>query len=1165
MNKLWSFFALFILVMGFLMLYRNPTLIPEGFPYVAETFSSGQLIGKTNLSNISFIDKTLENGLIFAHQQGDERLAGIDESLGSGVCAADFNNDGWTDLFLVNGSGHTRYYGKAYWWQISQGNVLFLNENGHDFKNVTSESGLDKQIWGMGCLASDFDNDGDIDLFVTGKDINLLYRNNGKGRFSEVTQESGIVNGFWSTSAAAADFNRDGLLDIYVGNFISFNKGTKTFEANSQFTGEKKNTFDASLYQAQANKLYLNLGGLKFKDITAEAGVIDSEGRTLDVSWQDMNQDGLPDLLITNDRGSGSNTSYLNKGNNKFESGGQALGLHSALGNRGIASGDLDNDGDVDFIIASSMGENTIALVNQQSSDGKTFYKDRAREIGIGANQYLNLSGWTPIVQDFNNDGHNDVFLASGLLEPDPDTTKVSQGQHKQLLLNNHEGYYSDITKLVGNGLMDNQSARGVVAADFDNDGDIDLYVSHNNDLGQYLVNVTPRQHWIGLKLVGTKSNKDAIGAQVQLISAHGKQMKSVVSGEGFLSDSDKRIIFGLGDLSAIDRLIVKWPSGQEQTIKVSAIDRYWLIEEGRDYPHDLPHSQAGGGIKKLISLKFGIENAGVRLAYLNTLAASKPGDNDWQELQIASEDSDANVRHAVIQIASRYKSTQGLSLLVHGLEDVEAENVLAAIAGLKTYEDEASIRWLLRGFSHQSSAVRIALADCFAFFFQEEEAVVHRKYLAVSYLIRLLDDPVPQVRIAAASALANAERYRGIHSLQEHISDPDPDVRAEVVRSLGLIRQAQVLPKLKSLLFDQAQPPNVIANVFIALKRLGDADALKLLNVYVMAQDEFHTLDMEKRLDVFANIFAQEDDVAVFDVEQLRKIAHAVFANGVATSIGPNNLAKNWIKIWKSLPDKAGEHWLDNQTHSPRAEIRLLAFKAVSLQPDYYLSRAWNDQDITIKQWALSKMLKGKYTLSTEDYSAIINTPELRSTALQIWSEIGFHDQSSKLIEALLKRYGQEGRAELGSDIAITKMSPDRETARLDALKMICFSNKEDLLDFCPLVLFSENSVGHREIVTNILHDQSRSLAIRQAVLSRYNEDFDQNAINELYALTQVKKEVLRNAALQKLFSLDTDSLIDLADKIANNESEEADIRFQAIDFLMSRGRSSAREILYR
>lgn len=1154
-NKFGVFFGLiFVLIISFII-YSTPIHVPEGFPFEAKTLGSEQIAQNSNITNVTFIDRTLEKGLNFFHQQGDEHLAGIDESLGPGACSADFNNDGWVDLYFVNGSGQTRYYGKQYWWQTSQSNTLFLNDGGQGFRDATPGSGLDQKMWGMGCLASDFDNDGDIDLLVTGKDDNLFYRNNGDGTFADVSQKSGITSVFWSTSASAVDFNGDGFLDIYIGNFIDFGKGKKTFEASSQFAGEKRYSFDASLYQAQPNQLYLNVGGLKFKDITAEAGVIDSEGRTLDVSWQDINRDGMPDLLASNDRGTGSNASFLNKEGEHFDPGGQTLGLRSALGSRGIASGDLDNDDDIDLVVASGVGENTIALINEKTIEGTFQYRDRARDIGIGADKFLSISAWSPIVQDFNNDGFNDVFIAAGHLEPDPDSAKISQGQPKQLLLNNGKGHFVDTTMLSGVALKDMQSARGAVAADFDNDGDVDLYVSHNNDLGQYLVNESPKQHWLGLKLIGTKSNRDAVGAVVKLINAKGSQTKSVVSGEGFLSDSDKKIIFGLGQDSKIDRIIINWPSGYIQTIQAIEANDYWQITEGSDDVLKLPGTTAAHNPAKKLKLKLGHEHANLRVAYIKMLSQGKHVENIESELAIASQDADSLVRREVIDLSSRTNSAQGLSLLVQGLEDVDPANVIQAIKGLKTYEDEASIRWLLRVFSHQDSAVKIELADCFAYFFQEEEAVVYRKYLAVPYLIRLLDDPEPNVRIAAARALGQAERFRGVQSLLDHLSDPEASVRAEIVRALGLIRQAKALPKLTDMLLDSNQSEHVIANTFIALKRLGDDGALTLLQSFLIGSGRFEKVELEKRLAVFADLLAQDDEITVFDAQQLKQLVHAVFEK-FSPFAKTNDETQHWIVIWQYVSDQMGMDWLDRQIAATQLSVRESAYRALFLQRhgqakrDALLRGAWTDKDVSIKKWALNNLLHEKNELTKQDYRTILINPELQTIAMQFWLENGMAASASiELVKALQSVYFSE----------LSSTTPEA------GFEQICTSTNADVQKFCSIILFSKAKAEHRDIALKLLRDPDKPIALRQSLLKRYDVDFDPDAVNVLYGIVQTKKDPLRNAVIKKLFLFDSDALIGFAEKIANNSSEEDETRIQAISFLMRRGQPDAQEILYR
>ena len=338
----------------------------------------------------------------------------------------------------------------------------------------------------------------------------------------------------------------------------------------------RRSAFDSSLYDAQANRLYRNLGNLKFEDVTRAAGVANAGGRGLGAIWFDANMDNLPDLFIVNDKGASPNTLYINQGDGGFKEPDMAMHVNTALGHMGIGAGDIDNDGDLDLVVGSDNKHSHLLLVNGStpapmkahiiSQVGQ--FSELARPLGMGDEQSIGYAGWSPGLYDFNNDGWLDLFMANGLIAPDPDANKVPVGQAKQLWINQGKGVFHEVSEQVGDALQDKQSARGAAFADFDNDGDIDVYVSHNNDLGQLLINDTPQSHWLGVILEGRIDNRDAIGAKVWLHTDMGTQLRVVASGNGFLSDSDKRLHFGLGDDEVIHSIEVQWPSGTKSTYK---------------------------------------------------------------------------------------------------------------------------------------------------------------------------------------------------------------------------------------------------------------------------------------------------------------------------------------------------------------------------------------------------------------------------------------------------------------------------------------------------------------------------------------------------------------------------------------------------------------------
>ncbi|MFZ4701262.1 MAG: FG-GAP repeat domain-containing protein [Candidatus Methylumidiphilus sp.] len=409
-----------------------------------------------------FEDKTLDYGISFVHQQGEEMLGAIDDVLGPGACAFDFDKDGWVDLFLVNGSGQTRYYGKPYWWQGRDGNALLRNIKGKQFEDVTQTAGLSHSFDGMGCVSADFDNDGDSDLLVTNVGGNLLYRNNADGTFTEITKESGITSTHWSTSATVGDFDQDGLLDIYIANYVNFKKGAHTYEPSSQFSGDMPISFQGSYYEPQAKLLYRNVGNLKFIELAQTMNAANPDGRTLGVASADLNNDGWPDLLLANDKGVASNTALVNEKGKGFAIGNASYGINSSSGHRGISLGDIDNDQRMDIVFSSDRTASPLILMN--TADSSKRYADKARDMGVDAEYFAGLAGWTPGLYDFNNDGWLDLFMANGLLIPDQDVGRIPLGQPKQFWVNTGNRQFKEVSKETGGALSDAQSARGAVS-----------------------------------------------------------------------------------------------------------------------------------------------------------------------------------------------------------------------------------------------------------------------------------------------------------------------------------------------------------------------------------------------------------------------------------------------------------------------------------------------------------------------------------------------------------------------------------------------------------------------------------------------------------------------------------------------------------------------------
>jgi HEAT repeat protein len=799
-------------------------------------------------------DVTLESGVIFSHLQGDEHLTGLNETLGPGACAFDFDNDGWTDLFLVNGTGQSRYYGSQHWWHLPKGHALYRNTHDGRFEDVSDKAGFTAQSWGMGCTVGDFDNDGNPDLVVTNYGSVSLYKNAGDGKFVDVSAYSGINNREWATSAALADYDGDGLLDIYIVNYLDFQKTMNTYEGNSQYIREFPRQFNSPLYVGTADRLYRNLGSFRFGDVTAEAGLSEASGRGLSAVWLDANRDGRPDLFVANDMGT-TNLFYVNLGNGKFRESGLALRLNDAHGAHGVSVGDVNVDAAPDFAVSTVAGEPPAVLLGEMESATQRIFRNRSRQLGIGSDEQTPLGGWGIELADFNNDGALDLFQGSGLPVPDPLTHKIAQGQPNRLWLQDANGKFVDASEFAGPALADTQSSRGIASIDIDNDGRLDVYIANNNDLGQLLRNESSGGHWLGVQLRGTRSNRDAIGAIVTLDVDGARQSRWLTSG-GFLSASERRLHFGWSAESTRRKITVIWPSGATEAFSNLPTDSYVSITEGGSARVVNP-ARANDDHQDIPSLV--ASRPEYTIDYLGWIAAADPT-RATRLLESLIKSSEPSVRAQAVEYARKNKTPEGLSVLISALGDPTAKIRLAALDAVRDHQDEASVRWLLRTFADPDPRVRAAAAEVFAYFYRVEEAVIYRKYLALPHLIRLLTDPDAEVRRSAAHAIGEAKRFEGIDPLLAALDDTDPKVRAEAVCSLGIIRDRKALPQIAAIAADGEQAPLVRAHALIALRRLealDDADLRRRVNSATQSTSPTVVNDALRMLDaIFENSF---------------------------------------------------------------------------------------------------------------------------------------------------------------------------------------------------------------------------------------------------------------------------------------------------------------------
>jgi hypothetical protein len=513
------------------------------------------------------------SGISWVHNAAKSVNKYLPESVGPGCAFLDFDNDGWMDIYLVN-SGKCDFYTPP----KPLRNALYRNNRDGTFTDVTEKAGVAAGGYGMGVAVGDYDGDGFPDLYVTQYGRSILYHNNGNGTFTDVTEKAGVGVSGWATSAVWFDYDNDGRLDLFVGHFVDFDLATGCGIA----ADGKRHYCIPRIFRPMPNWLFHNNGDGTFTDVSKESGIASHPGKTFGVVATDVNNDGYMDLFVAND--TVANFLFVNRGHGRFDEVGlQADVAYSAEGRprsgMGVDSADFNEDGWMDLFVA-NIDEEIFSLY--QNNKDLTF-DDVAMPLGIGmATRWM--SGWGLKFFDYDNDGNLDLILANGF--PDDLVEEFSSlvKYREPLVLFQNTGHgFKNVSEQGGPAFSKSFSARGLAVGDFNNDGAVDVLVGVNDGAPVLLQNnAGTKNHWLGVKLAGTKSNADAVGARITYQAGDLKRNRMKVGAGSFLSSHDPRLVLGLGQRTKVDWLEVQWPRpGGTERFTNLPVDRYVTIVEG--------------------------------------------------------------------------------------------------------------------------------------------------------------------------------------------------------------------------------------------------------------------------------------------------------------------------------------------------------------------------------------------------------------------------------------------------------------------------------------------------------------------------------------------------------------------------------------------------------
>ena len=532
---------------------------------------------------VSFTNIAKQAGINFKIIYGDEKKNRyLLETTGTGVAFIDYDNDGWQDLFFVNGTRLDDTLPKN---EPLPTNRLFRNKGDGTFEDVTQKAGLTRTNWGQAVIIGDYDNNGFDDLFISCFGKNALYKNNGNGTFTEVAEKAGVANNKsrWGSGSAFLDYDHDGDLDLFVASYIDLDLKTAPLPETGpcMYKGLLVACGPPGL-QGGVNMLFQNNGNGTFTDVSEKAGMRKTDGTYgLGAVVSDFDNDGFSDIYVAND--SAPATLYRNNQNSTFTDIALEAGCAYSIDGKpqagmGVSAGDYDRDGWFDIVKTNFAGDTTTVYRNI----GKATFDDVTFPAGLGMN--TRWLGWGVGFVDFDNDGWLDIFQVNGHVYPEVEklTTEAGYAQRKVLYQNLRNGKFADVSAKIGGAVLENISGRGSAYGDFDNDGDMDIVINSVNAVPELIRNdAKSGNNWLKIKLVGTKSNRSGIGARVKITTEDGTQMDEMRSSNSYYSHNDTRLNFGVGTHKTVKTVEVIWTSGQVDKLKDVSVNQLIVIKEG--------------------------------------------------------------------------------------------------------------------------------------------------------------------------------------------------------------------------------------------------------------------------------------------------------------------------------------------------------------------------------------------------------------------------------------------------------------------------------------------------------------------------------------------------------------------------------------------------------